>query len=160
MCRNPRKWTNAASACVDVVRAGKLRAIKRLPGVLFLAGLLAACSHNYRANPDRLVGIWGESVNQQTYPLLKVEQSNGRYVLYTHADGRWYRESDYVKIATKADLERLLHHPVQAPVTGLQASIVSIFEVPKGWTDGTFSTRTGYFAATWFGPVELVRLPG
>jgi len=128
---------------------------KRLLCIVAFAGLLAACSKN---GPDNLVGTWGESIHGQTWPLLKIEKANGRYVLYTNADGRWYRTSEYLYAATKADLERLVHHPVSVPVIGLKGGVAAVFMVPAGWNEGNFSTHTGFFAVTWFGPVELIRM--
>ena len=129
--------------------------MKRLLAILILAVALAACSRN---DPDSLVGTWGESFQGQTYPLLKIAKTKGHYVLFTTANGRWIRTSDYVMMASKADLEQIVRHPVQCDVTGLKSGIAAIFKVPEGWTEGTFSTRTGYIAVTWFGPIELVRL--
>jgi len=129
--------------------------MKRLLFFFTLAVALAACS---RTDPDSLVGTWGESIQGQTVPLLKIEKSTGHYVLFTTADGRWVRTTDYVMLASKADLEQIVRHPVRCDVTGLKSGIAVIFKVPKGWTEGKFSTRSGYFAVTWFGPIELVRL--
>lgn len=129
--------------------------LKRLLCILGLVGLVAACS---REGPDNLVGTWGESVNGQTYPLLKIEKDQGRYVLYTSADGRWYRTSEYMNRATKGDLEQLVRHPVKCSVTGLKGGVAAVFMVPAGWVEGAFSTHTGYFAVTWFGPIELIRI--
>lgn len=129
--------------------------MKRLLFLFALAVALAACSRN---EPDSLVGTWGESIQGQTVPLLKIEKSKGHYVLFTTADGRWIRTTDYVMLASKTDLEQIVRHPVHGDVTGLKSGVAAIFKVPEGWTEGKFSTRSGYFAVTWFGPVELVRL--
>lgn len=130
--------------------------LKRLLCILGLAGLVTACSHN---GPDNLVGTWGESIQGQTCPLLKIEKSHGRYVLYTYAHQHWYRTSEYMYVATKADLEHLVHHPVSVDVTGLEGGVAAVFMVPAGWREGRFSTHTGFFAVTWFGPIELIRIP-
>jgi hypothetical protein len=129
--------------------------LKRLLCIVGFVGLLAACSQH---GPDNLVGTWGESIHGQTWPLLKIEKSNGRYVFYTNADGRWRRTDEYMYAATKADLEQLLHHRVSGHVTGLKGGVAAVFMVPAGWTEGSFSTHTGFFAVTWFGPVELIRM--
>jgi hypothetical protein len=55
----------------------------------------------------------------------------------------------------KADLEQLTRH---VPVDGIQTNSLALIHVPKGWTDGPFSTKTGYFAFMLFGPVELQRM--
>ncbi|TDV01704.1 hypothetical protein [Paraburkholderia caballeronis] len=129
--------------------------MKRLLCVLALAAQLAACS---QPTPDSLVGAWAGQDDGRPYPFLKIEKRHGHYVLYTNVDGRWRRESDYVEIASRADLERLVHHPVTCDVTGLKTSVVIVFDVRPGCPDAGFSTRSGYFASTWFGAVELVRL--
>jgi hypothetical protein len=129
--------------------------LKRLLCILGLVGLVAACAPG---GQDKLVGTWGESIQGQVLPLLKIEKDHGRYVLYTNADGRWYRTSEYMNVATKADLEKLVHHPVKGRVTGLEGGVAAVFMVPAGWADGSFSTHTGFFAVTWFGPIELSRI--
>jgi hypothetical protein len=129
--------------------------LKRLLCILGLIGLVTACSPG---DQDKLIGTWGESIQGQTWPLLKIEKDKGRYVLYTNADGHWYRTSEYMNMATKADLEQWVHHPVKGRVTGLAGGVAAVFMVPAGWTDGNFSTHTGFFAVTWFGPIELVRI--
>lgn len=129
--------------------------LKRLLCILGLIGLVAACSPG---DQDKLVGAWGESIQGQIVPLLKIQKDNGRYVLYTYSDGRWYRTSEYMYVATKADLEQLVHHPVKGRVTGLEGGVAAVFMAPAGWADGNFLTRTGVFAVTWFGPIELSRI--
>ncbi|RQH05791.1 hypothetical protein D1Y85_14360 [Paraburkholderia dinghuensis] len=129
--------------------------LKRLLCIIGFAGLMAACSHD---GPDNLVGTWGESIQGQIYPVLKIEKTSGRYVLYTNANGHWYRASEYMYVATKADLEQLLHRPVRSSVTGLKGGVAAVFMVPAGWVEGTFATHTGFFAVTWFGPIELIRI--
>ena len=57
----------------------------------------------------------------------------------------------------KAGLEKLINEPVSVTFVGLGNDMVAIFKMPAGWKTRKFETKTGYWLATIFGPVELHR---
>ena len=47
---------------------------------------------------------------------------------------------------------------MDVPVDGIYNSAFALIHVPKGWTDGSLKSKTGYFAIVLFVPVELEKL--
>ncbi|KWE97880.1 hypothetical protein [Burkholderia ubonensis] len=138
--------------------------------------LLAGCEKSTPPAADSLVGVYGADLHNdgKITPLLKVEKGDttSGYVLYEYSKGEWHRpkkawvgdagKAQDVLPFTKADLEKLVNHPVDVDPVGIQTKGTALVRVPAGWSDNgrnkPFTTKTGYFAMTFLGPVELQRM--
>lgn len=126
-------------------------------------------------SPDDLVGVYGAASKPdgRVVPMLKVEKEGSAYLLYEFSHGDWHRPRkswlegstngfQEVRTFTRADLERLVNHPVDVEPLGLQTKALALIHVPAGWSDGgkekPFVTKSGYFAMTLVGPVDLQRM--
>ncbi|WP_197339405.1 hypothetical protein [Ralstonia solanacearum] len=124
---------------------------------------------------DELVGVYGTVSKQdgRVVPLLKVAKEGPAYVLYEFSHGEWHRPRksiledstgalQEVRSFTRGDLERLVNHAVDVEPLGVQTKALALIRVPAGWSDGgkekPFVTKSGYFAMTLVGPVELQRM--
>ncbi|EKS9798943.1 hypothetical protein QDD76_004936 [Burkholderia cepacia] len=121
-------------------------------GILSL--FLAAC-HN---GTEGVAGTYGVEEHGKVNPLVKVESAGDTYSLSEFRAGKWVPVKGVVKPFTQKDLETLTKHKVDVPVDGIQTNSFALIQVPKGWTDGPFTTRTGYFAILMFSPVELQKM--
>lgn len=143
------------------------------------AMVLAACGKHgsqQASSSDALVGTFGaiDTKTGAVRPLVKIE-ANGEgpsgYALYEYGKSGWRRpvkawdaskSPEPVKAFTVADLEKQVHHKVDVPVSGVQVPSFAFVHVPAGWSDSSdkraFTTKTGYFALTLLGPIELVRM--
>ena len=127
------------------------------------------------SGPDDLIGTYGYVTKNtgQVMPLLKVTKEGQEYQLFEFSHDHWRRPRtsmllggdrtlQEVRPFTRADLERLTHHAVDVEPIGLQTKALALIRVPAGWSDGAkekpFVTKTGYFAMTVVGPVELQRM--
>lgn len=119
-----------------------------------LALCLAACNNH----TDSIAGTYGVEEHGKVTPLLKVESAGDSYSVSEYHAGKWAPISATVKPFAKADLEQLTKHKVDVPVDGIQTNAFALIHVPKGWGDGPFTTKTGYFAFMLFRPVELQKL--
>lgn len=149
--------------------------------LLLLASLcvLAGCDRSPRPanppSPDALVGVYGylSKKSDRVIPLLKVTKEGSEYQLFEYGHGEWHlprtsmlidsaRPLEPVRPVNRADLERLIRHPVNVEVSGLQTKALVFVHVPAGWSDGgrdkPFVTKSGYFAMTLVGPVDLQRM--
>lgn len=142
---------------------------------LLLATLLAGCDRAQAPQgADALTGSFGVvGKGGAIEPFVKVEADSaepGGYVLYEHGRDGWRQPKNLldgggnlpVRSFGKAELEKELKHSVSGEVVGLSAGGFAFIHVPAGWSsaDGShaFTTKTGYFALTVLGPVELVRM--
>lgn len=121
-----------------------------------------------------ITGTYGvvDAASGKTTPFLKVDAgaTAGDYVLYEYHNGEWKRpkqqwsgngNAEPVKPFDKKDLEKLVHHKVDVDVSGVQTRSFAFVHVPAGWTDNgshAFVSKSGYFAMTLIGPVDLVRM--
>lgn len=135
---------------------------------MVLVALLAGCSDkndkNATANPaaapvalDPLDGTYNANLNGKVQPFVKVVHEDGKPTIYTIVDGHWSKLQGEVKSVSKADFESETKTPVNGNVTALETQTFVVAQVPAGWGAGKFSTKTGYFAMTPFGPLELER---
>lgn len=115
---------------------------------------LGACSNG----AESITGTYGIEEHGKLEPLLKVESSGGTYSVSEYHAGKWTAVSAAVKPFVKTDLEQLTKHKVDVPVDGIQTNSFALIHVPKGWTDGPFTTKTGYFVFMLLGPVELQKM--
>lgn len=124
---------------------------------------------------DELVGIYGtvSKKDGRVVPMIKVAKEGAAYILYEFSHGDWHRIKNSwledssggfqeVRPFTRADLEKLVNHPVDVEPLGLQTKALALIHVPAGWSDGgkekPFVTKSGYFAMTLVGPVDLQRM--
>ena len=138
-----------------------------------LLSLFAACTNHESAST--LAGTYGVTDKSgQVTPFVKIEAGDadkGEFVLYEYRKGDWKRPKqawsdnpayEPVKAFKKDDLEKLVHHKVDVDVDGVQTRGFALVHVPAGWSDTAdghgFTTKTGFFAMTLLGPVELVRM--
>jgi hypothetical protein len=143
--------------------------------VSFVFAFLAGCHQSTTPlGRDGLVGIYGADLKNDgnAVPMLKVEKDGEAYVLFEFSKGAWRRpkkawtadagQPQEVRPFTKADLEKLVRHPVDVEPEGLQTKGIALIHVPAGWSDGgrdkPFTTKSGYFAMTLLGPVDLQRM--
>lgn len=150
--------------------------------LLLLATLcvLAGCDRSSTTaskppSPDDLIGTYGyvSKNSGRVVPLLKITKDGQAYQLFEYSHGDWHRPRtsmllgsertlQEVRPFTRADLERLIHHPADVEPIGLQTKALALIRVPAGWSDGgkdkPFVTKSGYFAMTVVGPVELQRM--
>jgi hypothetical protein len=142
---------------------------------LLSALILAGCNKS-ATTADELVGTYGavDSKTGQVASFVKIESSTtkkGGYVLYEQGNDGWRRpvkpwdaskSFEPVGPFTAADLEKAVNHKVTVDVNGVQVPGFALVHVPAGWSDNgtshSFTTRTGYFAITLLGPVDLVRM--
>ncbi|WP_207002625.1 hypothetical protein [Trinickia mobilis] len=122
------------------------------------AGILSLCVAACHNNADSIAGTYGVEEHGKVTPLLKVESAGDSYSVSEYHSGNWVAISATVKPFTKADLEQLTKHTIDVPVDGIQTNSFALIHVPKGWGDGPFTTKTGYFAFMLFGPLELKKL--
>lgn len=141
----------------------------------FAFSFLAGCQQsNTLSGSDGLIGTYGADLkkNGKVVPMLKVEKEGESYALYEFSKGEWRRpkkawtadagQPQEVRLFTKADLEKLVRHPVHVEPEGLQTKGIALIHVPAGWSDEgrvkPFSTKSGYFAMTLLGPIDLQRM--
>ena len=114
----------------------------------------------------------GQSLEMVHVESFRLEKEGDSYVLYEFSKGEWHRpkkawtadvgQLQEVRPFTKADLEKLVQHPVHVEPEGLQTKGIALIHVPVGWSDEgrvkPFSTKSGYFAMTLLGPIDLQRM--
>lgn len=140
-----------------------------------ICALVAGCNSSTH-QAQSLTGIYGVSNPKtgQVDPFVKIEAASDAkdgYLLYEYNKGAWTRpktawsdapQYEQVRPFQKADLEKLVHHSVDAEVSGVQVHSFAVVQVPPGWSDKSgsrpFSTSSGYFALTLLGPIDLVRM--
>jgi hypothetical protein len=145
--------------------------IATLACVVFFAG----CSSSTHTS-DSLAGTYGVSNPKtgQIEPFVKIDAvGDGKdgYVLYEYHKGEWQRPKKAwadtpteqpVTSFQRADLEKVVHHQLDVDVNGIQVPSFAVVHVPAGWSDGAasrpFETKSGFFALTLLGPVDLVRM--
>ncbi|WP_175927389.1 hypothetical protein [Burkholderia cepacia] len=131
---------------------------------LFCAAILALCAtacHNSTDgtdNTDSIVGTYGVEDHGKVEPFVKVDVKDGKYTLSEFHSGTWVPTKGDLRPFTKADLESFTKKKVDVPVDGIYNSAFALIHVPKGWTDGSLTSKTGYFAIVLFVPVELEKL--
>ncbi|MGK8198555.1 hypothetical protein [Burkholderia cepacia] len=131
---------------------------------LFCAAILSLCAaacHNSTDSTDSadsIVGTYGVEDHGKVEPFVKVESTNGKYSLSEFHSGAWVPVKGDLRPFTKADLESFTKKKVDVPVDGIYNSAFALIHVPKGWTDGSLTSKTGYFAIVLFVPVELQKL--
>ncbi|CAB3767041.1 hypothetical protein [Paraburkholderia humisilvae] len=128
--------------------------MKRMVWAGFLTLCLAACNNG----ADTMVGTYGYDEHGKVTPLLKVESQDNGYAVSEYHEGTWAPVSSSVKPFTKADLEQITKHKIDAPVDGLQTNAFALVHVPKEWTDGSFTTKTGYFVFMMLGPLDVQKM--
>lgn len=136
--------------------------------------LLGGCNREsgVRAN-EALTGTFGvASKNGEIEPFMKIEADPAEpsgYAIFERSRDGWRRPKSFidggnlpVRAFGKGDLEKEFKHPVTGEIVGLSAGGVAFVHAPAGWKseDGShpFTTKSGYFAMTVLGPVELVRV--
>jgi len=144
---------------------------KRLLCLMVIAAALAGC-HQKPSAPaaDDLVGVYNadEDGFGEMTPFAKIEKDGTGYILYEYAKGQWRRPKkqwtdvasfEPVRLMTQADLAKEIRHPVAVDVDGVQTKAFAVVHVPAGWSDEgntkPFTTKTGYFALTELGPIDL-----
>ncbi|BCF95414.1 hypothetical protein [Paraburkholderia largidicola] len=146
--------------------------IRAVAAALLLSVFAACTSHVDTASLAGTYGVTDKS--GQVTPFVKIEAgdaSKGEFVLYEYRKGEWKRPKqawsdnptyEPVKPFKKEDLEKLVHHKLDVDVDGVQTRGFAFVHVPAGWSDTGdahgFTTKTGFFAMTLIGPVELVRM--
>jgi hypothetical protein len=147
---------------------------------LLCAIAFSACSlstHESATLPaESLAGTYGVSDPKtgEVKPFLKIEAGDagdGSYALYEFGKSGWRRPKkawsdnptdEPVKPFQKSDLEKAIRHTVTVDVSGVQVPSFALVHVPAGWTDQSgshaFTTKSGFFALTLLGPVDLVRM--
>ena len=125
---------------------------------LFWTASLSLCLAACHGSTDGIAGTYGVEERGKVEPLFKVEAVGNAYTLSEYHAGSWTKATSAVKPFTKVDLEQLTKHKIDVSVNGIQTNSFALIQVPKGWSDGRFTTKTGYFAFILFGPVELQKL--
>ncbi|AXV99203.1 hypothetical protein GO286_04820 [Ralstonia solanacearum] len=127
------------------------------------------------SSADELVGVYGTMSKKdgRVVPMIKVAKEGSAYILYEFSHGDWHRPKkswledssgghQEVRPFTRADLEKLVNHPVDVEPLGVQTKALALIRVPVGWSDGgkekPFVTKSGYFAMTLLGPIDLQRM--
>ena len=123
--------------------------IFRILTAFALIVMLATCS-----GEDSLVGTYAIKQNGKLSELVRIERSGNEYAMFGKESGQW---EGPVKVTPvdKTKLEAILREPVSVSFAGLGNDKVAIFKMPAGWRSRKFETKTGYWLATWGGPVEL-----
>jgi hypothetical protein len=149
--------------------------MKRLFCILMVTiAALAACQKKEApVEVDSLVGTYGTDLkgDGKLVPVVKIDKDSTGYVLYEYSRGDWHRPKDSfsgsdspepVRLLTKADLEKEVRHTVDVDVQGVRTKAFEFVHVPAGWTDAgkskPFTTKTGYFALTMVGPIDLQKM--
>lgn len=130
--------------------------MKALTSFLFLVALalLAACS---QSSPDTLTGTYYiDERAKGEVEFLRIEKLGDSYGISQKHGDKWSPATP-VKPMAKEAFERFIKKPVDFEFSGLSNQSIAIFRVPKGWKDGRFESKTGYWAMTIFGPVELIK---
>lgn len=140
------------------------------------AGCNSSTNQAASSQGESLAGTYGamDPKTGEVKPFVKIEASEtdkGAYVLYEFGKSGWHRpkkawsdSQDFqpVKPFEKADLEKMVHHTVDVDVSGVQVPSFAVVRVPAGWTDQSgshpFATKSGVFALTLLGPIDLVRM--
>ena len=116
---------------------------------------IAGCSA--QVSPDTLIGIYGIHNNGETEPFLRITQEAGRYLLSEKSGNKWRAPANVIPLS-----ESTLHAYVKTPITvefvGLGNNEIAVYKMPAGWHYGFFTTKTGYWAETSSGPVELYKM--
>ena len=131
--------------------------IKKMKRIV-LAGLLTLCLAACNRGAESITGTYGYDDHGKVTPLLKVESQGDRYAVSEYHTGTWAPVSSPVKPFTKEDLEQITKHKIDVPVDGLQTNGFALIHVPKGWTDGPFTTKTGFFVFMLFGPLDVQKM--
>lgn len=108
------------------------------------------------ANQDSLIGTYAVKEHGRLEDIVRVQKKNGQYLMSDYAHDRW-SEPYKVNPVAKSELEDFFKHPVSVPYVGLGGKDVAIFKMPAGWESDGFKTKSGYWLAMAFGPVELYK---
>ncbi len=119
---------------------------------LFLLFTLSGCTDS----PPSLVGTYAVKEKGEMKEFIRIQQQGKTYLMSEKQGGKWH-DPQVVTPINKHYLERLLKKPVTVKFTGLGNKNAALIHVPKGWTSGTFTSHTGFWLATFFGPVELYK---
>lgn len=128
---------------------------------LFCAAILSLCAaacHNSTDSTDSIVGTYGVEEHGKVTPFVKVEATGGKYSVSEFHSGTWVPIKADLRPFTKTDLESFTKKKVDVPVDGIYTNNFALIHVPKGWTDGSLTSKTGYLAIVLFVPVELEKL--
>lgn len=149
--------------------------ITSIIAALLCAIAFSGCSSSTH-KAESLAGTYGVPDPQtgKVTPFVKIETAdagNTTYALYEFGKSGWRRPKkawsdnptdEPVKPFQKADLEKAVRHPVDVDVSGVQVPSFALVHVPAGWSDKSgnraFTTKSGFFALTLLGPVDLVRM--
>jgi len=125
---------------------------------ILCAGFLTLCLAGCNNGSETITGTYGYDDHGKLTPLLKVESQGDGYAVSEYHAGTWSSVSSEVKPFTGTDLEQLTKHKIDVPVDGLQTNAFALVHVPKGWADGPFTTKTGYFVFMLFGPLDIQKM--
>jgi hypothetical protein len=113
------------------------------------AGQLASAS-----SPDLLVGTFAVQKDGALKDFVRIDRRAGRYFISEMKAGGWSAGKEVMAVSKQA-FEKIVKKPVTVEFVGLGHNQAALFNVPRGWTSGTFVCRTGYWLATLLGPIEV-----
>lgn len=127
--------------------------------VLLLVSILAlstntSCSSDSSASPSSLVGTYSIQENGSRDEFLRIRQSGETFSISAKNGGRW-QSDDSVSPVDEKQLNSLLDGSEEGVITALGNESIALFKVTEGWSNKGFTCNTGYWAATFLGPVEL-----
>jgi hypothetical protein len=113
-----------------------------------------------RASLDDLVGTFGIFENGRVNEYFRVEKRDGKYYLYEKANRQWGSAKE-MKTMTPQEIAKVLGSSENAAeLTGLMdlGGNVAMLKCKSGLKFGNFVSRTGYWAGTMLGPIELHKM--
>ncbi|MFP3637723.1 hypothetical protein [Paraburkholderia sp. SIMBA_054] len=127
-----------------------------------VAVLLAACSDKQAsvsttAEPDTLAGTYIANMGGITTPVIKITGSGAQTEIFTLVDNQWVKSPGPVQNVSKDEFEKAGNVKVDGTFIAVRSGMTFVAEVPKGWSDGKFTTKTGFFTVYPAGPLELTR---
>ena len=127
---------------------------KLLGFALLSTALQVSCSGPESESPDALIGSYVARVNGQTREVIRIEKRTDGYFLHENNGTKWLAPEP-MRPFGKDDFQRMLGTTAPNEFVGLATGVAAVLKVPRGWRRDQFETKTGYFAITVAGPVEL-----
>lgn len=129
------------------------RIISILSAIAFFA--VAGCST--QVSPDTLVGVYAVHNHGKTEQFLRIVQKDGRYLLSEKSGDKWGAPINVIPLS-QSTLHAYVKQPITFKFTGLGNNRIAVYKMPPGWHFGFFTTKTGYWAETSSGPIELYKM--
>ncbi len=130
---------------------------RRLTRYLLAIAFAAVAGCGAQISPDTLVGVYDIHSNGKAVQFLRIVQKDGRYLLSEKSGGKWGTPINVIPLS-QSTLHAYVKHPITVKFTGLGNNKIAVYKMPAGWHYGFFTTKTGYWAETSSGPVELYKM--